>query len=77
MVLWFYMWSNPCLRGRSLNKGRAIEVKLIHCPMDIINKHAYYMQEENILLPETNKQTKQWNILLSSSETHKIVDHFL
>lgn len=59
MVLWFHMWSNPCLRGRSLNKGRATEVKLTHCPMDITNEHAYYMQEENILLPKTNKQTKQ------------------
>lgn len=27
--------------------------------MDITNEHAYYMQEENILLPKTNKQTKQ------------------
>lgn len=28
--------------------------------MDITNEHAYYMQEENILLPKTNKQTNEW-----------------
>lgn len=64
------------LRGRDLYRERAIEVKLACFSVDIANQCACYIQEENTLKTQSNKQNKQV-IRVLALQIHKTLDRFL